>query len=506
MNLRRHPFDHRQKKQRTIAQRSTPVFFIISFLHIFALSTSPGLATQASEFTQKTETATAEPAGAALSHTYTHIAQQAKPSVVTITVKKKMTGNPGYQTRPLFLDTPFFRRLFGQSSRPDEDMALPDSREEEVTSGVIIRPDGYILTNQHVMEQAYDIRVQLTDGRVFEAALIGQDRPTDVAILKIPASEVTPIQWGDSDGLQVGEMVITVSNPFGFSQTVTQGLISAVGRGNVGFVDIESFIQTDAAMNPGNSGGALLNLKGELIGINTAILPENSGALGIGFAIPSQMAKTVSSLLIAKGKVLRGWMGIATQKLTPHLAKHFQASNAQGVVITDVAKNGPASVATLQRRDIILTYQGTPITTPRQLQTLIAETIPGSSITIQRLQAGQVHSTTVKIEDVPLEANPATRKEPEEKAPVLKGVTVEPLPKDFPFGKEGVLVVAIAPGSLGDKRGLVEGDIIVDINQTPIHSVKDFERIANQIGKQDTALLLLRRENATMFLSLHKER
>ncbi|MDH5588293.1 MAG: hypothetical protein OEZ05_16875, partial [Nitrospirota bacterium] len=173
MNLRRHPFDHRQKKQRTIAQRSTPVFFIISFLHIFALSTSPGLATQASEFTQKTETATAEPAGAALSHTYTHIAQQAKPSVVTITVKKKMTGNPGYQTRPLFLDTPFFRRLFGQSSRPDEDMALPDSREEEVTSGVIIRPDGYILTNQHVMEQAYDIRVQLTDGRVFEAALIG---------------------------------------------------------------------------------------------------------------------------------------------------------------------------------------------------------------------------------------------------------------------------------------------------------------------------------------------
>jgi len=297
---------------------------------------------------------------------------------------------------------------------------------------------------------------------------------------------------------------MAVGNPFGLSQTVSGGLISATGRGNLGFVDYESFIQTDAAINLGNFGGALLNLNGELIGINTAILQESIGTLGIGFAIPSQMAKAVATSLIAQGNVTRGWLGIATQALTPDLAKHFKTSHVQGVVITDVAKDGPADRAKLQRRDIILEYQGTPITNPRQLQSLIAETAPGTSITIQQRQAGQDKTINVKVEAFPLRPSQPIRLKAGGDPRLLAGVLVEALPRDFPLGTEGVLVGDIIPGSLVDQQGLEEGDIILDINQTPIRSVKDFEQLAEQLGRQNTALLLLRRENATMFLPIHK--
>jgi len=479
-------------------------FSFVSLLLGACLSTSEVLAAQSPVSTPQNETTTVGPSVAALSHTFIYMAQQAKPSVVTITVKKKIAGDPGHPKRAPFLNIPFFRRFFQQSSQPEEEMPIPDSREEGMASGVIIRSDGYILTNQHVVDQAYDIRVQLTDARIFQAELIGQDRPTDVAILKIHATQLHPVQWGNSDLLQVGEIVMAVGNPFGFSQTVTGGLISAVGEANVGFVDYESFIQTDAEINLGNSGGALLNLKGELIGINTAILQESSGMLGIGFAIPSQMAQAVATSIIKQGSVTRGWLGIATQKLTPELATHLKTSNVQGVVITDVATDGPAGRAKLQRRDIILKYQGTPVTNPRQLQSLIAETLPGTSITIQRLQGVQEKEVTLKIEAFPLEPKPRTRQEPADDAGLLTGVTVEALPKDFPLGKEGVLVSEITPKSLADTQGLEEGDIILDINQTPVRSVKDFEQLAEQLGRLNNALILLRRENAMMFLPIHK--
>jgi serine protease Do len=385
-------------------------------------------------------------------------------------------------------------------------MPLPDRRELEMASGVIIRSDGYILTNQHVVEQAYDIRVQLTDARIFQAELIGQDQPTDLAVLKIYTSQLPAFRWGNSDLVKVGEIVMAMGNPFGLSQTVSGGLISATGQGNLGFVDYESFIQTDAAINPGNSGGALLNLNGELIGINTALLAESSGALGIGFAIPSRMAQAVTTSIIKQGKVTRGWFGIATQALTPELATHLKASPGQGVVITDVAKDGPAGRAKLQRRDIILEYQETPITNPRQLQSLIAETPPGTSITVRRRQGGQDKTINVKVETFPLEPGQLVRLKAGEDARLLTGMTIEALPKDFPLGKEGVLVGDITPGSLVDQQGLEEGDIILDINQTPIRSVKDFEQMAEQLGRHNTALLLLRRDNATMFLPIHKEK
>ncbi len=439
-----------------------------------------------------------------LSRDLIQVAQQAHESVVHIMIKA--TSNSGlvqYEPFP-FLEIPFPRRDFEHSMIPQDELPLADSPESRTASGVIIRPDGYIMTNYHVIDQAYDIRVQLADHRTLPAKVIGQDPQTDLAVLKVSAEKLPVLYWGDSGHLKVGTIVVAVGNPFGLNQTVTMGIISAIGRANFDHVDLESFIQTDATIIPGNSGGALLNLKGELIGINTALLRESRGEMGIGFAIPSQMAKTVSTLLIQHRKVTRGWMGIATQKLTPDLAKQFKAPATGGVVITDLAKDGPAGRAKLQRRDIIQTYQGTPIIEPRQLRSLVAETKPGTSVTITRLRDGQEKNITVKIEEFVLETTSPSRMKPVNEAYLLAGVIVEPVPKDFARGKDGVLVSTVAPGSLADNRGLEEGDVILDINQATMRSVKDFKELQGKLGRKDSALLLLRRESATMYLSIHQ--
>ncbi len=501
--LRKQQLKHRRSRQNAIAQGRVLVFFVVSLILSFSFIPTVLLASPSSESSSTTAGAGKTSEGSALSHTFIHMAQQAKNSVVNILVKKAIVSDVDPPKRLPMLGKPFLGRFFEESSIPEEEMALPESREQEITSGVIIRSDGYILTNQSVLDQAYEIRVQLIDERVFQAELIGQDPLTDVAILKINATKLQAFQWGNSDLLQVGEIVMAVGNPFGLSQALTLGIISATGRGNVGFVDYESFIQTDAALNPGNFGGALLNMKGELIGINTAMLHESSGNTGIGFAIPSQMAKTVATSFIKQGKVLRGWFGIATQKLTKDLAKHFRNSYGKGVVITDLAKNGPASRAKFQRMDVILAYKDTSVTTPRQLQSLIAETKPGTTITIKRLRGGKEKDVIVKVEEFPVDPSPRTSLKLKRDPQLLTGVTVEPVPKNF-TGTEGVLVVEIAPGTLGDTQGLQEGDIILAINQTPIRSVKGFEELTKQLVHNEPVLLLLRRENATMFLPLHQ--
>ncbi len=500
----RHQHRHGRREQKALRRRSVWLFsFAILILSLSLLPTNL-LASKSPKPSQKKDTAALSSTSSALSHAFMGLAKQAKTSVVNITVKRNMTGDPNHPNNSPYPDVPFLQQLFQQSSVPEEEIPFPGGREQGIGSGVIISSDGYILTNHHVVDQAYDIHVQLNDERIFQAELIGTDQPTDMAILKIQASQLPAFQWGNSDHLKVGEIVMSVGNPFGLSSTMTMGIISATGRGNVGFVDYESFIQTDAAINLGNSGGALLNLKGELIGINTAILQESREMVGFGFAIPSRMAKSAASSIMTQGKVSRGWIGMATQKLTPELAIHFNTSHEQGVVITDLYKDGPAARGKLQRRDVIVAYQGTPITDPRHLHTLVAETLPGTSITLRRLQDGKGKDMTIRIEEFPFETIQPTRLKPKDADQLLTGVTVEPLPKKFPWGKEGVLVGEIAPGSLVDRQGLEEGDMILDINQAPIRSVKDFEQLRKQLKSQDTALLLLRRQNATMFLPLHK--
>ena len=293
-----------------------------------------------------------------LSDELIHVAEKAQASVVNITVKVEPAD---FSLSNLF---PFLQKFFEKTPTMEEDQPSPDDQEVGGGSGVILRSDGYIITNNHVVDRAYDIRVQLDDHRVFPARIIGTDPQTDLALLKIKASKLTALAWGDSSQLKVGEIVVAIGNPFGFNQTVTMGIVSAIGRGDIGFIDYEDFIQTDAAINPGNSGGALLNLRGELVGINTAIFTETGGTVGIGFAVPSQIAKTVWTLLRENGRVIRGWLGLAVQKMSPELAQWFKAPDTKGVVVTNLAKGGPAERAHLKQGDIIRHYNGSPITSP----------------------------------------------------------------------------------------------------------------------------------------------
>ena len=281
--------------------------------------------------------------------TFVQVAKLAKASVVNISSARKAKtqefSNP-------FFDDPFFRRFFGEEfgrrfPQPRE------FREQGLGSGVVVSSDGYIVTNNHVVEQADEIKVQLPDKRSMKAKLIGTDPKTDVSVIKVDATGLPTLPWGDSSQLQVGELVLAVGNPFGLNQTVTMGIISAVGRANMGIVDYEDFIQTDAAINPGNSGGALVNLKGELIGINTAIFTRSGGYMGIGFSIPSNMVKSVMNSLIKHGKVVRGWIGVSIQEITPELAKEFGAAEAKGALVAEVMEQSPASKAKLERGDII---------------------------------------------------------------------------------------------------------------------------------------------------------
>lgn len=282
-----------------------------------------------------------------LGQPFVPIAKRAKASVVNVSSVKK-TKQDGQSFQNPFFDDPFFRRFFGE----EFERRMPAPREfqqQGLGSGVIVTSDGYIITNNHVIEGADELSVSLPDKRSFKAKVIGTDPKTDVAVIKIDASNLSALPWGDASQLEVGEMVLAVGNPFGLSQTVTMGIISAIGRANVGIVDYEDFIQTDAAINPGNSGGALVNLKGELIGINTAIFSRSGGYMGIGFAIPSTMAKSVMQSLIKHGKVIRGWLGVSIQDVTPDLAKEFGAAENTGALVGDVMEDSPASNAKLQR-------------------------------------------------------------------------------------------------------------------------------------------------------------
>ena len=440
-----------------------------------------------------------------LSRALVQVAQQARVSVVHITIKTKSSNDSAQVELFPFLDNPFPRRLSEKPTDPQEEITLPDSPEIRTASGVIIRSDGYIITNNHVVDQAYDIRIQLADQRTLRATIVGQDPQADLAVLKVEAENLPVVHWGDSGHLQVGEIVVAVGSPVGLNQIVTMGIVSAVGQGNFDHIDMESFIQTDATVIPGNSGGALLNLQGELIGINTALLRDNRGEMGIGFAIPSQMAKTVSTVLIEKGKVTRGWIGIATQKLTPELGGYFNTPGSNGVLVTELDEHGPAGRAEFQQRDIILNYGGIPIEEPRQLRSLVAETKPGTSVMITRIRDGQEQTVPVTIEEFPFPMISSPSLIPLNVSELLVGVTVEPIPKDFARGKDGVLVSAIVPGSLSDTRGLEEGDVILNINQTIMHSVKDFQEVQGRLGPKDRALLFIRREQVAMFLSIHEE-
>jgi len=409
----------------------------------------------------------------ALEDAFTSVADRVMPSVVNVSVKPRKAppgeaGQPpeGEQRFRDFFGPEFYDRFFKRRA-PREDTRAAGS-------GVIVDARGYILTNAHVVESAAEIEVRLSDDRKFAATLVGRDPKTDLAVVKVdPGAAGLPVaQLGDSDKLRVGQWAIAIGNPFGLDRTVTVGIISATGRTRVGVATYEAFIQTDASINPGNSGGPLLNLDGRVIGINTAIV---SSGQGIGFAIPINMAREVMTQLIAKGRVVRGWLGIAIQDLTDDLAAGFGVSGKGGVLVADVLKDGPAAAGGMKPGDIIVELGGGPIKEVPELQKRVAAIPPGRAAAVTVLRDRKPTKLTVRIGE-----------QPGEEAVVAAGpkgeglgVTVEPLTEEMAEtyglrGRSGVLVTDLAAGSAAEAAGIKEGDLILEVNRRRVGTVEEF--------------------------------
>jgi serine protease Do len=427
--------------------------------------------------------------------TLIRVAKAARPAVVNISTT--VTSNTKELGQLPFFDDPFFRRFFGEEFekrfQPQE-----SPRQQGTGSGVIVRKDGYIITNNHVVESGDSIQVTLSDKRNFTAEVIGTDPKTDLALIKIDADDLPVLPWGDSQKLEVGEIVMAVGNPFGLNQTVTMGIVSAVGRANVGIVDYEDFIQTDAAINPGNSGGALVNLKGELIGINTAIFSRSGGYMGIGFAIPSKMAQAIQISLIEHGKVVRGWLGVSIQDLNEDLQEQFDVPDQRGVLVSDVVKDSPAEAGGLKRGDIIRQYDSYEVKDSRHLRSLVAETPPKASVNIRLLREGHERQVTVRIAEMPKDLEALALDGEARGKHALTGIKVKP----FSSGEKGVEVTDVKPGSAASRAGIRTGDIIREINRQVVTNIKDFQRLTGKLESDDRVLLLLQRGRSTMFLSI----
>jgi serine protease Do len=434
--------------------------------------------------------------------TFIRVAKDAMASVVNISSTRKSKSKD--QTNPFpFFDDPFFRKFFGEEFehrfRPPQ-----NRREQGLGSGVIVQSDGYIVTNNHVVEQADQLMVLLGDNRKLKATLVGTDPKTDLAVIKIKAQGLPTLPWGNSSKLQVGEVVLAVGNPFGLNQTVTMGIISAVGRANMGIVDYEDFIQTDAAINPGNSGGALVNLHGELIGINTAIFSRTGGYMGIGFSIPSNMVKGVMDSLIQQGKVTRGWLGVSIQELTPELAQQFGVPDSLGALVGDVVSNSPAESAGLQRGDVIRTYDGNPVKDPTHLRSLVAKTLPQARVSLEIIRNESVKQLNLTIGEMPqdLDAFNSRPTNGESEHHALKGIRVEPAGSVQEPEAEGVKITSITSGSPGERAGLHRGDIILELNRTPVRTIDDYQRLIKNLAPDTPVLILLKRGSGTIYVSI----
>ena len=435
------------------------------------------------------------------SKAFSEIATAISPSVVNISTTKVMK-------REL---SPFLEDPFSEFYSPLRDFRMPKKwKEQSLGSGVIVSPDGYIITNNHVVEQADEIRVTLFDKRSFKAKVIGADNKTDVAIVKIDADNLYTVQWGDSDKLQVGEFVLAIGNPYGLSHTVTMGIISAVGRANVGIADYEDFIQTDAAINPGNSGGPLVNTKGELIGINTAIFSKSGGYQGIGFAVPCNMARLVMDQLIQKGKVTRGWLGVTIQEITPELSQKFELKTAKGALIGDVAKGSPAEKSGLKRGDIILEFNGKKVSDVGNLRNMVAQSKVGAQIPLTIMRSGKEYALNVTTSELPKDASETTPGNvPEENDFAgLTGLNVLELTKEIsrqlglPKDEKGVVVVRVDPGSSIEDAGLRKGDVIQEIDRKKIAGLEDYTRTVATIHSGDTVLMLINRDGKKFFVTV----
>ncbi|HEY5975987.1 MAG TPA: DegQ family serine endoprotease [Geobacteraceae bacterium] len=409
------------------------------------------------------------------------------PSVVNIsTVSKKKI------VQPFFELSPFFGDMF-EEQRPRF------RRENSLGSGFIINRDGYIVTNDHVVRDAESIQVKLSNESVYDGKVVGSDPKTDIAVIKINAKEPLPAAvLGDSDKLQVGQWAIAIGNPFGLDRTVTVGVVSATGRSNMGIETYENFIQTDASINPGNSGGPLLNVYGEVIGINTAIVAAGQG---IGFAIPVNMAKRIVEQLVKKGNVTRAWLGVAIQPVTEEIARSFGLSKARGALISDVMAGSPAERAGLRQGDILLAFDGKEVKDARQLQLLVAETSPGKKAELEIYRDGRSQKVAVVLASSDSAA--AVRPKSVEPQAGWLGLTVEELPPNKRLaGMGGVVVTAVEQDSVAAESGLQRGDLIVSVNQKRVSTLVEYGAALKEAEKRGTVALLVKRGGQSIYFAL----
>jgi serine protease Do len=447
-----------------------------------------------------------------LGEAQSEVAAVATPSVVNISTTRVIKSR---EEAPFDLfDDPFFRRFFGdQFPHPN---VPKEHKEQSLGSGVVVSDDGYIVTNNHVIEKAQEIKVLLSNKKDYKAKLIGADPKTDIAVIKIDVKGLAALPWGDSNKLKVGEVVFAIGNPFGLNQTVTMGMISAVGRANVGIADYEDFIQTDAAINPGNSGGALINAHGELIGINTAILSRTGGYQGIGFAVPSSMARQVIDSLVKYKKVVRGWLGVSIQEVTSDLAEEFGVKDLKGALVSGVMKKSPAEKAGIRQGDVILQYNGKIVEDTGHLRNMVSQTPLGATVKIKILRQKKELEVEVSIAELPQKMAEASSEAEEsggneEESGILSGLAVRELTPDLArrFGIEenekGVVVLKVEPASRLSEAGIRAGDVILQINQMNVPTLQEYKKAAAKIKAGERILLLVRRKGQDLFVTIKPE-
>ncbi|TAL30173.1 MAG: Do family serine endopeptidase [Spirochaetes bacterium] len=426
------------------------------------------------------------------------ITKKAVPMVVNISALKEAPHNDVYE--------------YDNQGRQEKKFPFKPPVEPRASgSGVIVDKRGYIITNYHVIKDTRAIKITLSDRREFPCSVMGTDPATDIAIIKIDGAvpaDLPVIQLGDSDKLEVGEVVIAIGNPFGFTHTVTMGIVSATGRQSVGLADYENFIQTDAAINPGNSGGALINIDGNLVGINTAIFSKTGGYMGIGFAIPTSMIKEILSELITKGKVVRGWLGVFIQDVTKDMADSFKYKGEGGALVSDIMKGAPAEGSGIRKGDIITSVDGIKIRDINHLRRLIAGKKPGATVKLSVYRDAKDQAVNLTVGTLP-DKTPVAESESQENGDEI-GITVREIDEDLAYKfrsteKRGVMITQVKRGSPADRAGLIAGDIIKEIERAPIDTAKSYADAVETLKEKKKLLFLISRGGTHKFIVIEKE-
>lgn len=437
---------------------------------------------------------------------FSRVVKDVKPAVVHIKVESTVEMSNEYEQ---FFNNPFFERFFGPQHR-FQDPQQRKRQQQGAGSGFIIDKDGYILTNNHVVEKADKITVTLSDNSEVEAKLIGADPKSDVALVKIDVDHALPtVNLGDSESLEVGEWVIAIGNPFGLSQTVTVGVVSAKGRSRVGINEYENFIQTDAAINPGNSGGPLLNIHGQVVGINSALYSRTGGYMGIGFAIPINMAKSIKEQLQNNGKVTRGYLGVGIQDVDEALAESFGLDKSGGVLITDVQEDTPASKAGIKGQDIIVKLGDIELKDTQDLRNRIAQTVPGTDIVLHLMRDGKPIELQVTIGEQPADFGKVAQAVPDENPLSSFGLVLQDLTPDLAEqlgykGRQGLVISEVTPGSPAAVVGLKSGLLIEEVQKVPVKNLEELKLIMQQSQTKDRVLLRIRMGQNSRYIVLKK--